>query len=367
MAWMIAPDPRPGQPPPGLDVRAYAFDPAATEAFVRLWVALHGAPGGIPPDPAALRAQLAPDLAIPRRPGAAHRHFLASRGDAAVGHVSALVNPDLRDHDGMPVGAIGFYECIDDDAVAAALLRSAIAWLRTAGGVRRIWGPLNFDIWHGYRFMTRGLAEPPFAGEPRNRSWYPTHFERAGFRVRKRWHSLSLDDGGQLRGLLARHQEPYRRLRAAGYRFDPLALDRPADVELLYRAECAAFSGFLGYTPLPLEEFARLLSSFARLVDRHFVTLVKDERDQLAGFALAYSDVAGGRRAILHSIGAMPQERARRHGCGSAIFFHALGELLQAGQGPIVFALLADDSPARRLLGAALDTAQREYTLYELT
>jgi hypothetical protein len=53
------------------------------------------------------------------------------------------------------------------------LLEHAIEWLREKHDLQRIWAPVNFDIWHGYRLMTRGFEEKTFYGEPYNKIYYP--------------------------------------------------------------------------------------------------------------------------------------------------------------------------------------------------
>ncbi len=94
------------------------------------------------------------------------RHFAVFAADRMLGHVTAFVNRDLQDRDGTPVGALGDFECVDDASVASEFLGAAIHWLRTTGGRNRIWGPINFDIWNGYRFMTEGFDTCRFHGEP---------------------------------------------------------------------------------------------------------------------------------------------------------------------------------------------------------
>jgi hypothetical protein len=85
-----------------------------------------------------------------------------------------MVNAAIRDEDGTAVGLIGFFECVEDPVVATVLLDAARDWLREEHGLQRIWGPMNFDIWHSYRFMTRGFDQVPFYGEPDNKACYPT-------------------------------------------------------------------------------------------------------------------------------------------------------------------------------------------------
>jgi hypothetical protein len=54
----------------------------------------------------------------------------------------------------------------------------------------------------------------------------------------------------------------------------------------------------------------------------------------------------------------------KRHGLGSAIVYHTVRAILDAGFDTLVGALLADDSPASTFVGDAIHHADREYALY---
>src|SRR5258708_37579169 len=62
-------------------------------------------------------------------------YFLAERGGAVVGRIGAIRNdahgtfhPDEKH-----VGFFGFFECVDDQAVADALFAAGATWLRSEG------------------------------------------------------------------------------------------------------------------------------------------------------------------------------------------------------------------------------------------
>ena len=49
----------------------------------------------------------------------------------AVGRIVAAVNHRLVEREGQNVGLLGFFECVQDFAVAQALLEAACQWLRS--------------------------------------------------------------------------------------------------------------------------------------------------------------------------------------------------------------------------------------------
>src|ERR1700694_4300595 len=69
--------------------------------------------------------------------------FMAYRGEALVGRISAQENNQhVRVHrDG--AGFFGFFECIEDQAVANALFDAASAWL-CERGLKTLRGPISF-------------------------------------------------------------------------------------------------------------------------------------------------------------------------------------------------------------------------------
>ena len=109
-----------------MELKPFDFDPALAAAFLRFGFEHYaGDRGWIPPNKAMLSAQLAPGFGFYRKAGNHHRHFLCTSGSKLLGRVSAFVNADLRDRDGTGVGAVGLFECVEDEAVGRELLDAA--------------------------------------------------------------------------------------------------------------------------------------------------------------------------------------------------------------------------------------------------
>lgn len=369
----------------------FSFNPALTDDFIRFGYDVYrGDPNWIAPFRTHLRAQFMPTFSFYQKPGNCHRHFLAKRGDAVNGRVSAMVNGELRDKDGTPVGTIGFFECIDDLGVAQELLSAAVTWLQRYCGIRRIWGPMNFDIWHGYRLMTRGFDENTFYGEPYNKPYYPAFFHRFGFTERKHWYSVELSGRETLERMIALGGTRYEQLVERGYRFDHLNMRRFREgMCTLHAVLTQSFCGFLGFTPISCDDFERLFATSRRMFDPRLCIFVYDENDRLAGFAGAFRDFSDGIRVmrgedtlvaklrfrwaqreakrVLFYLGGMTVEEARRgSGLGRAGLYYVIRQMLDAGCETVLFAMQAEGSPVRALMRGNAAQAQRQYTLYEV-
>lgn len=372
-----------------MELKGFTFDGPLTEAFLGLGYDLYRQdPVWIPPFRKELEAQLSPTFPFYGRPGNDHRRFLALSDGKPLARCLASVNHDLRDRDATPVGAIGLFEAVDDYAVAEAVLSAASRWLREEHGLRRIWGPLNFDIWHGYRFMTRGFDREPFHGEPYNKQYYPDFFQRFGFVARQRWNTLELDTSA-LEHLATSGAAGAREALESGYRFEPFDPRRfDASIEALHSVLTRSFSRFLGYTPIALPEFRGLMSVARHALHPDCSTFVYDPAGALAGFAGVFRDLGAAvramrgeqgplarlrflhhrrraRRLMLHVGGITPEEAAKHSGLAKGAFGHVAGRLREQGCG-VLATLIAKGNPVRRLYGACATDGRREYALYEM-
>ena len=87
-------------------------------------------------------------------------YFLAERDGRAVGRIAAISNRLHNETHGDRVGFFGFFECVNDQAVADLLLRAAADWCRARGhDVLR--GPASFSVNDECGVLVDGFETPP--------------------------------------------------------------------------------------------------------------------------------------------------------------------------------------------------------------
>ncbi len=371
-------------------INYFTFDPKNTDRYLQFGQNVyHSDPNYLPVENKSIARLFSPQYSFYLRNGNTHRHFFATRDGEILGRISAFRNKDLKDRDGEPIGCVGFFECVNDYDIASDLLQAAINWLYREQDIKRIWGPINFDIWHGYRFMIKGFEYKTFLGEPYNKSYYPEYIERFGFRIRQQWDTVELHGKELLFDLIKKGLVARDTLLEKGYRFEPFKLSRfSSEINKLYTIIQNSFSGFLGFTPIDLSEFARLFIPVRSIIDSRFFLFIYDEQDNLAGFAGAFPEISDWIRMVKEKNrylskfkflirrpppskilfffgGISQQEAAKRSGLGKAAFAHTIEQILKAGFDQIIIALMAADSRARGLVKGNWATGHRQYALYQ--
>ena len=115
--------------------------------------------------------------------GEAARWILKDEEDKLIGRIAVFVNKKYKNkEDDVPVGGIGFFECINNQEAADLLMDNAKHWLMQKG-MEAMDGPINFgerDKWWG--LVTQGFMEPLY-GMNYNPPYYKVLFENYGFKV----------------------------------------------------------------------------------------------------------------------------------------------------------------------------------------
>jgi len=142
-------------------------------AFIELPYRLHATSGyWVPPLRLERRAFLSP------RVNAYFKHaeaqlFLARRGEALVGRISAQIDHAFNEHQGNAWGQFGFLELEDDTDVAKALVEAAAGWLAERGRDRMV-GPMDFSMNDECGVLIEGHDREPFIKQP----WHPPYYQR---------------------------------------------------------------------------------------------------------------------------------------------------------------------------------------------
>ena len=93
--------------------------------------------------------------------GEAIRYILLDERGQSIGRIAAFINKKYKNKgDDVPIGGIGFFECINNQNAANYLFDHAKKWLESKG-MEAMDGPINFgerDRWWG--LVVEGFKEP---------------------------------------------------------------------------------------------------------------------------------------------------------------------------------------------------------------
>ncbi len=218
-------------------------------------------------------------------------YFLAERDGDVVGRIAAISNRLHNETHGDRVGFFGFFESIDDQHVATALLDAAARWCRERNhDVLR--GPASFSVNDECGLLVDGFESPPTLMMPHNPRYYIDLLERAGFTKAK---DLWVYQGGSeeqyvpVPERLARGTELIRQRQGITLR----ALDLKNfqhEVERIKELYNAAWEKNWGFVPMTEHEIDHLAEQFKPVVIPDLVPMAEKD-GKLIGFGIALPDL----------------------------------------------------------------------------
>lgn len=105
--------------------------------------------------------------------------LLARRQGEIVGRIMASDDPHYNAQHGSNAGCFGLFECVNDPAVARALLDAAAGWL-IARGRTELLGPIDYSTNYMMGLLIEGFEFPPRIGTPHHPSYYQPLLESCG-------------------------------------------------------------------------------------------------------------------------------------------------------------------------------------------
>lgn len=211
-----------------------------------------------------------------------------ANGSQAVGRIVAAVNQRLIARENQTVGLFGFFECVQDSAIAQALLDTACQWLREQG-MTLARGPIDLSTHNNCLFLVDGFDSPPLVMMPYNPSYYPELMERDGWYKAKDAYAYDfpLD-----KPLPAKFEKAYRIACQSGVTFRPLRTKGEAfeqDCIGLYNLFTRAFANNWSSTPRSEAEFLAEAKALQNLVDPD-IFLIAEYEGEMIGFFMALPD-----------------------------------------------------------------------------
>jgi GNAT superfamily N-acetyltransferase len=212
--------------------------------------------------------------------------YLAERDGRVVGRIAAIVNHGHNRRHGDRVGFFGFFESIDDGAVAAALFDAAGGWLRERG-MEAMRGPASPSVNDEYGLLVEGFDAPPAVMMPYNPPYYAALLEGCGLRKAKDLYAFR----GAMQATLAlpkiqRANEVFK----LTYRTLVLK-DFAAEIARIKGVYNRAWEDNWGAVPMTDEEFDALAADLKLIVRPELVVIAETTGGDLAGFGLALPDI----------------------------------------------------------------------------
>ena len=207
--------------------------------------------------------------------------FLAERGGEVVGRVAAIENGQHLAKYADGNGFFGFFDTVDDYAVAEALLDAAAGWLRERGltGVR---GPTNPTMNDVAGLLVGGFDRPPSILLPYNFPYYRDFLERWGFeRAMTMWafyvHEAYINKDRMARGAqIVQRRNPGITVRS----LDPARFD--ADVAAAMRIYNRAWAENWGHVPYTEHEALHLAKEMKPVIEKDLFLFAELDGEPIA-------------------------------------------------------------------------------------
>lgn len=266
--------------------------------------------------------------------------FLAERGGELVGRIGAIVNHNHNRRHGDRVGFFGFFECVDDPGVAAALFDAARGYLR-GRGLEAMRGPASPSVNDEYGLLIEGFDRPPAVMMPYNPPYYPALIEGCGLRKAKDLYAYLLAEPETVGNpRLKRAYELFRKRGGLTYRSLSMK-DFPAEIARIKQIYNRAWQGNWGEVPMTDEEFDSLAADLKHIVVPELVVIAETPAGEVAGFALTLPDInqalAGNRNGgLLRGLWQLATRRSRVDFC-RVLVLGVLPEYKRTGAAGVLF------------------------------
>lgn len=217
------------------------------------------------------------------RHGTVIRWILYNDASQPIGRIAAFTNKRYKNKgDDIPVGGVGFFECINDHEAARILFDTARQWL-SEQGMEAMDGPINFgerDKWWG--LVTEGFQSPLYCMNY-NPPYYKDLFEAYGFRLFYNQVCFGMHPHEQLLPkFLERHAKISADPQLSARHIRKSKLDEfAADFHTVYNK---AWAGHGGNKELSLEQCRKIFRQMKPVMDEKIVWFAYHGKDPIAIF-----------------------------------------------------------------------------------
>jgi GNAT superfamily N-acetyltransferase len=217
--------------------------------------------------------------------------FLAlDENNKVKGRIAAILNNNHNAFNHTNDGFFGFFDCINDDAVAKALFSEAAKWLKEKG-VATIIGPVNPSTNEPVGLLIEGFNEPPVAMMTYNKPYYIDLVEKNGFHKKVDLFAYDIRTDSVSDRAVKLQDALLKRLEQKGITIRPINVkDFKNEVRKVREIYNSAWDHNLGFVPMTESEFNYLAKDLKNILNTDFC-LVAEHEGKMVGFALAVPDI----------------------------------------------------------------------------
>ncbi len=214
--------------------------------------------------------------------------FLAEKDGTLVGRIAGIVNDNHNREHKENIGFFGFFECINDQAVANALFAAAEAWLKEQH-VDAVRGPANPSVNDEYGLLVEGFDRTPMILSPYNPPYHRTLIEACGYAKIKDLHAYQVNRDDVMTDRLKRVAEAAK--KREGFTFRSLNMKEFAnEVNTIHELYSRAWEHNWGEVKLTDEEFDYMAKDLKAIVNPELV-VVAELNGKPIGFGLSLPDL----------------------------------------------------------------------------
>ena len=217
--------------------------------------------------------------------------FIAEKDGKIAGRIAAVENRAHNQFHEDKIGFYGFFECIEDQAVANELFKTAETWLKSRG-FDQMQGPMNPSTNHECGLLVRGQSQHPTIMTTWNPKYYEELHDQYGLTKAKDLVAYIIAKEKNTE-LPPRVVEYVKRLRAENSRVtfrDFNVKDFQNEVDRCFEIYNSAWEKNWGFFPMTKEEFAFAAKDMKMILDPR-MAFIAEVDGKPAGFMLALPDL----------------------------------------------------------------------------
>jgi GNAT superfamily N-acetyltransferase len=214
--------------------------------------------------------------------------FLAEDNGKILGRIAAIINHNHNSFHNEKTGFFGFFECFNDQHVAAKLFESAEQYLRNKG-MTEVLGQLNPSTNDEAGLLIEGFDRPPVLLMTYNPKYYIELIEQNGYAKAKDLYAWLLSTDTSRSEKLIRVTEAMQKRAGITIRsFNKN--DFAGEVTRIKNIYNAAWEKNWGFVPMTDEEFDFLAADLKQIYDPGLIFFA-EKKGKTIGFALSLPDV----------------------------------------------------------------------------